>query len=113
MLASNFQAMADSGDAVMRPFLQDVMKFGPFARTVLGQILKDPLFVPQLVTHVGVLAMADWLRNFIALGWYELLYVLRGHRLWRRAEEGAWDGKKRFRVRRWVEALRWGSGRDH
>ena len=113
MLSSNFHAMANSGDAVMRPFLQDVMKFWPFTRTVLGQMARDPLFIPQLLKHVGPLAMLDWLKNHIMLGLYELLYVLV-RPLRRKAEKGeAWDERTRFRIKRWHDALQYGSGRDH
>lgn len=112
MLASNFQAMASSGDSVMRPFLQDVMKFWPFTRTVMGQMARDPLFIPQLLKHVGPLAMLDWLKNHIMLGLYELFYVLF-RPLRQKADSGAWDEKTRFRIKRWVDALQYGSGRDH
>ena len=112
MLSANFQAMADSGDDVMRPFLQDVMKFGPFARTVTGQMVKDPLFIPALLRHVGVLAMLDWFKNFVAMGVYELLFVI-ARPLRRSADQGKWNPKQRFKVKRWIEALEFGSGRDH
>ena len=112
MLGANFKSMADSGDAVMRPFLQDVMKFGPFARTVVGQMTTDPLFVPQVIAHVGIPAMLDWARHFVALGAYDVAYRLSGP-LRRVAEHGDWDAQRRYRVSRWLDAIEYGSGHDH
>lgn len=110
MLSANFSAMAARGDAVMRPFLQDVMKFGPFGRTVIGQMASDPLFIPQLLRHVGPLAMLDWVRHFVALGVYDLGYrVLKPLRKW---SEG-WGEGARYRMRRCLDALEFGSGNDH
>lgn len=42
--------------------MQDVLQFGPLLQTMGAQILLDPLFVPQLLAHVGVMPMADWIR---------------------------------------------------
>ncbi len=53
--------------------MQDVVQFGPMARTLFGQVLDDPGFVPQIFSHVGIPPMLDWARHFVALGSYTLL----------------------------------------
>jgi lycopene cyclase CruP len=111
MLATNFQSMADNGDSVMRPFLQDVIKFVPFGRTVMGQMALDPLFIPQLLAHVGPLAMLDWLRHFVALGAFEVAWWASPH-LRRLFDTARLDGKVSYRARRCLDAVEYGSGHD-
>ena len=52
---------------------QDVVQFGPMGRTLFGQVLDDPGFVPQIFSHVGIPPMLDWVKHFAALGSYTLL----------------------------------------
>ena len=49
LLRTNFDAMNDLGDEVLRPFLQDVVQFKGLARTLLQATARDPLFIPQVV----------------------------------------------------------------
>eukprot|EP00983_Pelagomonas_calceolata_P040840 1137799-Pelagomonas_calceolata.AAC.4 len=65
------------GDPVMKPFLQDVMQFGPLVSTISKQMVNDPAFVPPLLAHVGPGAsaaspLADWLVHVLGLGAYTL-----------------------------------------
>lgn len=53
--------------------MQDVVQFGPLGRTLFGQVLDDPGFVPQIFKHVGIPPMLDWVKHFSALGTYTLL----------------------------------------
>ena len=46
-------------------------------RTLFGQVLDDPGFVPQIFGHVGIPPMLDWVRHFAALGSYTLLDKVR------------------------------------
>jgi len=68
MLGGNFKAMQGLGDPVMKPFLQDVIQFGPLLRTMGAQMLHDPASVPQLLAHVGPAALADWVLHVGGLG---------------------------------------------
>ena len=43
LLGANFRAMQGAGDAAMRPFLQDVLQFGPLVRTLAVQVAIDPV----------------------------------------------------------------------
>ena len=65
------------GCRVLMCTLQDVVQFGPMARTLFGQVLADPGFVPQIFRHVGIPPMLDWVRHFSALGTYTLLDKVR------------------------------------
>jgi lycopene cyclase CruP len=108
MLSANFTAMHAKGKHVMRPFLQDVMQFGPFLSTVIGQMARDPLFIPELIRHVGWGAMLDWLGNFVQLGLHRVRYALSR----RKVDDGASLSKRAYRRRRQVDAVRYGSGAD-
>jgi hypothetical protein len=112
ILGGNFQSMSSAGDAVMRPFLQDVVKFGAFGRVVTGQMMSDPFVVPQIFRHVGLVAMLDWLRHYLALGVFKVLHEL-SKPVRKSVEAGARDDKTRYRIRRWLEAWEYGSGSDH
>lgn len=47
--------------------VQDVPQFGPLALTMGGQMVNDPLFVPEILKHVGPVAFMDW---------FDLLFVI-------------------------------------
>lgn len=129
LLRTNFDIMHDLGDPVMRPFLQDVVQFGPLLRTLLqatvwtafprrpsprsvclriclsfwpshcpfslpkqpplltrlhvsrGPQVRDPIFIPRILQHVGLFSMADWLGHFTAMGLYSLLHHTLGSRI--------------------------------
>jgi hypothetical protein len=112
MLCLNFASMAQKGDSHMKPFLQDVMRWGPFASTVFGQMQRDPLFLPVMFRHVGFVAIVDWFRHFVALGMYDIAHQLIKPRLSQLLKEQR-DVKARFRLKRWAEALEYGSGHDY
>ena len=49
----NFGVMSSLGDEVMRPFLQDVVKFGSLGKTLVTMTTRDPMFVPQILIQAG------------------------------------------------------------
>jgi hypothetical protein len=51
LLSINFQCM-ELGDPVIRPFLQDVIQFGPQAKLLISIMLNKPLFIPQILQQV-------------------------------------------------------------
>ncbi|KAF8071129.1 sirt2 [Scenedesmus sp. PABB004] len=112
MLAGNFAAMAGMGDEVLKPFLQDVIQFGPLMRTMANQVVQDPGFVPQLMAHVGPAALADWLLHVGALGGFTALDAAAGPPLRALAGSGALPPRTRFALRRALDALKYGSGAD-
>jgi lycopene cyclase CruP len=110
MLGANFAAMEATGDRVMRPFLQDVMQFGPFAQTVIGQVVRDPLFIVQIMKHVGFAAMLDWAYHFFRLGLHRIQYAVM-LRVAKQDDEGCYS-EEHYRRRRKYDALKYGSGSD-
>jgi len=110
LLAAIFRDMAELGDPVLKPFLQDVVQFPALAQTLAKASLSHPTLVLQVLPQVGLPLLADWLRHYLALAGYAALYPL-----------GRWlDGlgdrlspRQRFAYRRWLEALQYGSGGDY
>jgi hypothetical protein len=41
-----------------------------------GQMVNDPLFVPEILKHVGPVAFVDWFVHFVGLGSYTALNAL-------------------------------------
>jgi len=112
MLGGNFAAMEALGDPVMRPFLQDVLQFGPLIRTMAGQMGRDPGFVPQLVAHIGMGPLVDWVGHVVALGAYGALHTLVGPAVRGRLLPQLTLAEA-FKWRRTLEAWEYGSGNDY
>lgn len=92
--------------------MQDVLQFGPLVRTMAGQMARDPLFVPQLMAHIGVGPLVDWMGHVAALGAYSALNaavapVLRSKIL------PQMTAREQYRLRRMMEAWEYGSGSDY
>lgn len=130
--------MEKLGDETMRPFLQDVLQFVPLLRTLLLAAVQDPLtpfkvqplyirvcfvtlicfvlgmLILQIVPHVGIPAMLDFFSHFAAMGWYTLLSTTLSEPLMAlTAPDSLLDAATRFRIRRQVEAWKFGSGLDY
>lgn len=110
LLGKNFAVMQKMGKPVLMPFLQDVPQFGPLALTMGGQMVNDPLFVPEILKHVGPTAFIDWFVHFIGLGGYTALNALAPPL---RAVAGQLPTRQRFLLNRQLEAWRYGSGQDY
>ncbi|MEC4805156.1 MAG: FAD-binding oxidoreductase [Jaaginema sp. PMC 1079.18] len=101
-----FAVMEDLGDEVLKPFLQDVIQFGPLAKTL-------PRVPPQLVLpilpQVGIPLLWDWLKHYLSLGTYSGLYPL-GKAL--EAIASHLPAKQQYYYYRWLDAWQYGSGND-
>lgn len=111
LLGANFVVMRGMGEATLRPFLQDVIKFGPMGATLVKQMTSDPGFVLQILATVGPAAILDWVRHFAALGLYTALNAAAGPAV-RRLADGL-PPKQAFAARRLAEAWEYGSGADY
>ncbi|CAK9220239.1 unnamed protein product [Sphagnum troendelagicum] len=111
LLSVNFQCMQRLGDPVLRPFLQDVVQFGPQVQLLTTIMLMKPLFIPQILRQVGIFPLFDWVRHFIALATYTILWLAAARFL------SSWikslPEKKQYRWRRRLEAWQYGSGLDY
>ncbi|MGB8700819.1 MAG: FAD-binding oxidoreductase [Thermosynechococcaceae cyanobacterium] len=109
LLSVVFQAMEHLGDPVLRPFLQDVVQFGPLYRTLLQVSLQAPGMIPQILQQVGPAALLDWMGHFAALGTYSALN--QGN-----AMVQTWSDRlpepQRYRWHRRLESWAYGSGAD-
>jgi lycopene cyclase CruP len=110
LLSAVFQSMETLGDSVLRPFLQDVVQFGPLYRTLVQVSLQAPAMIPKILQQVGPSALLDWMGHFAALGFYSGLN--QGNSLIQ-----AWSDRlpalERFRWQQKVEAWRYGTGADY
>lgn len=61
LLATNFKCMEEMGPRVIKPFLQDVVRFDGLVSSLAGSFTTDPLFMPQIISKVGVIELAKWL----------------------------------------------------
>jgi len=109
ILRANFSVMKALGASrVLRPFLEDSIRFGPLTETMAAVGLRDPLAVSRVLVQVGAGVVVAWTLHYLALGAYALagaaLAVFTAAGLVPRRGGGA----------AWLEALRdaviWGSG---
>ncbi|KAH9744892.1 Lycopene beta/epsilon cyclase protein [Citrus sinensis] len=92
LLYVNFQCMQKLSDPVLRPFLQDVIKFGPLAKT-LGL--------------VGIPVLVDWSGHFFMLGYYTLLSTFADPVI--RSLLNAFPPRMKYEWNRYLEAWKYGS----
>ncbi|KAJ6814256.1 uncharacterized protein M6B38_140665 [Iris pallida] len=111
LLYFNFQAMQSLGDSVLRPFLQDVIQFGPLVKTLGSVMLTQPQILPSIFKQVGIGVILDWFVHFLMLGYYTFLssYIDPVIRPWIKF----FPGRKRYEVKRYLEAWTYGSGLDY
>ncbi|MBW4491406.1 MAG: FAD-binding oxidoreductase [Trichocoleus desertorum ATA4-8-CV12] len=110
LLADVFQEMSQLGDPVLRPFLQDVVRFSALSRTLLKTSLAHPSLVAKIVPQVGFTALLDWTRHFSGLALYSALYPL-GNAIapWTQT----WTPTQKYYFQRWLQAWQYGAGGDY
>jgi lycopene cyclase CruP len=109
LLSGVFQEMEQLGDAVLKPFLQDVVQFPALLRTLLKVSMRQPLMGLKVIPQVGVGALFIWLLHFINLGMYAGLYPLaKLAQPWLQSLPPV----PRYYADRWIEAWQYGSGND-
>ena len=79
---------------------------------MLGQTVADPLFVPAIFRHVGILPMLDWARHFAALGLYTLLHNV-GRPFVNGMAKQTRSATRRYHLQRLADAWTFGSGSDY
>ncbi len=110
LLATVFQEMANSGDRVLKPFLQDVVQFVPLAQTLLKTGLLNPNLILKILPQVGIPNLLDWLVHYINLAAYTSFYQMRKPLL-------PWietlSPRDRYLWHRRIDAWQYGSGCDY
>jgi lycopene cyclase CruP len=74
LLTVVFAEMQRSGEQVLKPFLQDVVKFVPLSQTLLKTGISHPGLVLKIIPHVGMGALLDWMVHFLNLTNYSVLH---------------------------------------
>lgn len=109
LLSGVFQCMADLGEPVLKPFLQDVVQFGGLSKTLLKISISQPGLVFKIIPQVGLPPLINWMQHYINLGLYSALSpVGQGLSSWvNRLPVG-----QQYAWRRAIEGWTYGSGLD-
>ncbi|HBB34517.1 MAG TPA: FAD-dependent oxidoreductase [Cyanobacteria bacterium UBA8803] len=110
LLTGVFQGMAQLGDDVLRPFLQDVVQFSGLSKTLLLTSLTKPGVVIPVIPQVGLTTLLDWMVHYLNLGVYSSLYPL-GKIV--REPLNTLPPQAQYYYHRWLDAWRYGSGGDY
>jgi lycopene cyclase CruP len=110
MLATIFQDMAQLGDPVLKPFLQDVVQFPALFQTLTKTAIAHPKLVLQVIPQVGIPALIEWMGHYGRLASYAIGYPI--------ADAISpllkdLPPRSRYRFHRWLDALKYGSGNDY
>ena len=110
LLAAVFLEMEQLGDAVLKPFLQDVVQFPALSQTLLRTQLAHPILVLKIIPQVGIPALLDWMVHYFNLGAYSALYQLgKEMRSWSKIL----PPKQQYYYQRWLDTWKYGSGGDY
>jgi len=115
LLAVNFEIMDGMGPRTITPFLQDVVRLDGLLGSLARTFLADPAFTPQIIGHVGIPALVDWLGHVGAMAIYTGLHAVVSPSLAKFLESGGngMDVRSQFQWRRRMEAWKFGSGMDY
>ncbi|KAL2973423.1 hypothetical protein AAZX31_14G044700 [Glycine max] len=111
LLYTNFSCMQRLGDPVLRPFLQDVVQFGPLSKTLGLVMLTNPKILPSIFKQVGIPVLLDWSRHFLGLGYYTFLSTFADPIV--RPFLNTLPSKTSFQWKRHLEAWKYGAGLDY
>ncbi|KAL3615277.1 hypothetical protein CASFOL_040938 [Castilleja foliolosa] len=111
LLYANFESMQKLGDPVLRPFLQDVIQFGPLVKTLGLVMLSQPLLIPSIFKQVGFPVLLDWFGHFVMLGYYTFVSSYIDPAI--RPYLNGFPEKTRYEWRRKLEAWKYGAGLDY
>jgi len=113
LLATNFEVMDKMGTKTIKPFLQDVIRFDGLIGSLVRSFQMDPTFMPEIVNHVGLLTLIDWLGHVSMMGMYGMLDTLVAPLMQAVVLKFIDDPKEQFLWRRRMEAWKFGSGNDY
>jgi lycopene cyclase CruP len=109
LLSAVFREMAELGDPVLKPFLQDVVQFPALFQTMLRVSIAQPILVLKVIPQVGLATLLEWLGHYLLLAVYTGLYPIgRALQPWLKSAPS-----QRYGFDRWLEAWQFGSGQDY
>jgi hypothetical protein len=112
LLAVNFQVMDGMGKRTIKPFLQDVIRFDGLVASLALSFAADPSFMPQIVAHVGLPRLVDWLGHVGMMGAYSFLDTFVSPAVGPFVDNMKYPGP-RYVWRRRMDAWKYGSGNDY
>ncbi len=110
MLSGIFQDMAQLGDPVLKPFLQDVVQFPALFQTLTKTSLVRPGLVLKVIPQVGLPTLLSWMGHYLRLAGYAAFYPIG-----KKIEPGihSFSPRMQYYYHRWLDALQYGSGGDY
>ena len=110
LLSTVFLEMEGLGDAVLKPFLQDVVQFTALSQTLWRTQLSHPELVLKIIPQVGLAALLDWMVHYFNLAAYTGLYQLG-----KIVQPGLKNlpPVPQYYGQRWIDAWKYGSGGDY
>ncbi|XAR55345.1 Lycopene beta-cyclase, partial [Bertholletia excelsa] len=111
LLCANFQSMQRLGDPVLRPFLQDVIQFGPLVKTLGLVMITKPQIIPSIFKQVGIPVLLDWSGHFFMLGYYTFLSTLVDPVV--RPLLNSFPTMMKYKWKRQLDAWKYGAGLDY
>lgn len=113
LLANNFQQMDDMGLRTIKPFLQDVIRFDGLIASLAGSFRSDPAFMPEIIAHVGIPTLVEWVGHVSMMGLYSLADNVASPVLEVLVKSFIKDEKTKYVLNRRMEAWKFGSGNDY
>merc|ERR1712085_32205 len=112
LLAVNFDVMNEMGTSTMMPFLQDVVRFYGLLGSLARSFVADPTFMPEIVAHVGIPTLVEWLGHVSMIASYNALHLAATPVITPFVDKMD-DPKEKFLWRRRMDAWKFGSGNDY
>ncbi|MGK7933853.1 MAG: FAD-dependent oxidoreductase [Microcystaceae cyanobacterium] len=107
LMSGVFEVMDRLGDDVLKPFLQDVIQFPALAKTL---IQVHPKFVLPVLPQVGLSPLIDWTFHYGNLALYSLIYPVAKNL---DAVVNGLPIKQQYYYHRWLDQMKYGSGKDY
>ncbi|XP_015650560.1 uncharacterized isoform X1 [Oryza sativa Japonica Group] len=111
LLFANFESMQKLGDSVLRPFLQDVIQFGPLVKTLGLVMITRPQILPSIFKQAGPGVILNWSGHFVMLGYYTFLSTFIDPIL--RPWVESLPLRNKYQWKRYLEAWKYGAGLDY
>jgi lycopene cyclase CruP len=110
LLSGVFEEMAQLGDPVLKPFLQDVVQFPALFQTLAKVSIAHPNLVMKVIPQVGLVDLVDWVFHYTNLAAYTVLNpVGRSLRPWL----NTLPPTQQYYAHRWLDSWKYGSGNDY
>jgi lycopene cyclase CruP len=110
LLSGVFEQMEQLGDPVLKPFLQDVVKFPALFQTLAKTSLAQPNMVFKIIPQVGLPTLLEWVIHYANLAVYTGLSSV-GQAIESRSNR--FPLVQNYYFRRWVDSWKYGAGDDY